>query len=448
MPACLALYVPDISGRVSALDSNRLLISHLLRRAGFGASSAELDQYAAMGYQAAVEQLLNFDQVADSGQQDFANPADPTNPRQGLPDLQLWWLNRMLTTKRPLQEKMTLFWHGHFATGASKVGSTAKMAQQNQLFRQQALGSFSTLLKAVSIDPAMMRWLDNDTNQKGSPNENYAREVMELFTMGIGTYTEQDVKEGARALTGWVAKRDATQSDFVQKRFDDGSKTYLGHTGNLGLDDVVGILSSSPNTAKFVGRKLARFFISDSPDDGTIAAIANTFSASNGDMKQVLRTVLTSPAFMDPSQFMNKITSPAEYVVSNLKILGAKAVDKSVLAAMKNMGQELFEPPNVAGWSGGHSWLNTDTIFTRLNFADRITSNRAADGPAYVDPNALLNGASDAVGHFVDLLTDGQMADANRQALSDYFASAAKAADAKVRGLVHLVLSTPTAQMN
>ena len=429
------------------MDAPRLLVSHLLRRAGFGATPAELDQYAALGYDGAVDHLINFDQVPDN-QPDFQQPADATKAKQGLGDLQLWWLNRMLTTQRPLQEKMTLFWHGHFATGASKVADTNYMYLQNQLFRQQALGNFGDLLLAASKDPAMMRWLDNGTNRKGSPNENYAREVMELFTMGIGHYTEQDVKEGARALTGWVVKKDATQAELVPSRFDSGSKTYLGHTGNLGLTDVVNILSTSPNTATFLARKLARFFIADSPDDGTVSAIAGVFSSTNGDMKQVMRQVLTSDAFKDPNGFMNKITSPAEYVITNLKLLGAKSVDKTVLASMNGMAQQLFEPPNVAGWPGGHAWLNTDTIFTRLNFADRLTTDRNTDGATYVDPSAVLNGAGDTLGSFVELLTDGLLADSNKQVLASYYSSAAKAADAKVRGLVHLILSTPTAQMN
>ena len=377
---------------------------------------------------------------------DTSHPAK--RPARAIAAVQLWWLNRMLTTPRPLQEKMALFWHGHFATAVSKVNQIAWLYNQNELFRQNALGPFQTMLSKVSKDPAMMLWLDSQTNRKGSPNENYGREVMELFTMGIGTYSEQDVKEGARALTGWTINRQDGTSQFVANRFDDGAKTYLGHTGNLGLEDVVNILAASPNTAKFLGRKLARFFISDTPDDGTVNAIANTYASTNGDMKQVMRTVLSSDAFKDPGNFMNKITSPTEYVVTNLKLLGAKAVDQSVLGAMRGMGQELFNPPNVAGWPGNRSWLSTDTIFTRLNFADRITSNRATDGPTYVDPGALLSGAGDAVGKFVDLLTDGLLADANRQTLQGYYSSAAKAADAKVRGLVHLILSTPTAHLN
>ena len=429
------------------MDQQRQLISHLLRRAGFGATPAELDQYHALGYPAAVEQLLNYDQTPDDYPA-YDTSEDPAKGRKGINQLQLWWLNHMLTTKRPLQEKMTLFWHGHFATAVSKVNQITWLYNQNQLFRQNALGPFQTLLSAVSKDPAMMFWLDSQTNRKGSPNENYGREVMELFTMGIGSYTEQDVKEGARALTGWTVKRDAATSQFVPGRFDNGDKSYLGHSGNLGLEDVVSILASSPNTAKFLGRKLARFFISDSPDEGTVGAIANAFASSNGDMKAVMRTVLGSDAFRDPGNFMNKIASPTEYVVTNYKLLGAKAVDQSALGAMRSMGQELFNPPNVAGWPGNRSWLNTDTIFTRLNFADRMTSSRAADAPSYVDPSAVLAGAGDPVGHFADLLTDGFLSDASRQVLHDYLASTAKAADAKLRGLVHLILSSPAAHLN
>lgn len=429
------------------MDQQRQLISHLLRRAGFGATPAELDQYVALGYDGAVDRLINYDQVADNYPA-YDTSEDPVKGRRGIGPLQLWWLNRMLTTQRPLQEKMTLFWHGHFATAISKVNQIRWLYNQNQLFRQNALGPFQTTLSNVSKDPAMMFWLDSQTNRKGSPNENYAREVMELFTMGIGTYTEQDVKEGARALTGWAVKRTEDTSTFVPGRFDNGVKNYLGHSGNLGLEDVVAILAGSPNTANFLARKLARFFISDAPDDGTLGAIANTYMATTGDMKAVMRTVLTTDAFRDPGSFMNKITSPVEFTITNLKLLGAKSVDQSVLGALRQMGQEPFNPPNVAGWPGNRSWLSTDTIFTRLNFGDRIVSNRKTDGPTYVDPAGLLGGATDAVSRFVDLLTDGFMADANRNILQDYFSGTARAADAKVRGLVHLILSTPTAHMN
>src|SRR6266567_1013421 len=220
------------------MDQQRQLISHLLRRTGFGATPAEFDQYVQLGYQGAVDKLLNFDQVPDDYPA-WEVPDEKDKGRRPLAELQQWWLNRLLTTKRPLQEKMVLYWHGHFATAASKVNRIKWMYNQNNLFRQHALGAFPGLLGEVSKDAAMMYWLDSQTNRKGAPNENYAREVMELFTMGIGNYTEDDVKEGARALTGWTVNRDTDASRFVPNRFDDGSKTFLGHTGNLGLDDIV-----------------------------------------------------------------------------------------------------------------------------------------------------------------------------------------------------------------
>jgi len=429
------------------MDQQRQLFSHLLRRAGFGANPAELDTYVALGYEGAVNRLLNYEQTPDS-YPDYQPTDLNQNGRPKLGELQLWWLNRMLITGRPLQEKMTLFWHGHFATADSKVNNPVWMFNQNELFRSNALGSFQTLLSGVSKDPAMMKWLDNQTNRTGSPNENYAREVMELFTMGLGSYTEQDVKEGARALTGWVVPKDSDAGQFVPRRFDSGVKNYLGHSGNLGLEDVVSILAGSPHTAKFLARKLARFFISDTPDDATVGTIADTYASTNGDMKAAMRTVLTTDAFRNAGNFMDKITSPAEFVVTNLKLLGAKSIDKMVLPAMAGMGQELFNPPNVAGWPGNRSWLNTDTIFTRLNFAGRIVSNRNTDGPTYVDPASLLTNTGDAVGTFASLLTDDLLAAPNRQVLQDYFSGATRAADAKLRGLVHLILSTPTAHLN
>ncbi len=428
------------------MDAQHLLLNHLLRRAGFGATPAELEHYVQLGYAATVEQLLNYDQIPDS-YPDF-QPTPDAKGRVPLEPLQEWWATRMLTTSRPLQEKMVLFWHGHFATANYKVDNAVWMYNQNQLFRQNALVPFGKLLSAVSKDPAMMKWLDLEADRKGSPNENYAREVMELFTLGIGNYSEQDVKEGARALTGWTYTKDSTVGKFAGARFDDGPKTFLGQTGNFGLEDVVNILAGSPATAKFLAAKLARYFISDTPDPGTIDAIAGSYAASGGDMRQVLRTVFNSNAFKDPANFWNKVKSPAEYVLTNLRLLGVSAADRTAMGAMRDMGQELFNPPNVAGWAGGRAWVNTDTVFSRLNFFNRVAAERSTDQALHIDPGALLNGAADAPGFFLNLLTDGFVSDANRTALQTYFTAGSQNADAKLRGLVHLVLSTPTAQMN
>src|SRR5438105_3178225 len=212
-----------------AFETERARVAHLLRRAGFGSTEAELDEYTALGFLGAVDRLLNYDQLDDSAtDQLVANiPIDGRNVEAA----RYAWMTRMLYTRRPLQEKMTLFWHTHFATATSKVRQVGLMVQQIQLFRDNALGSFETLLQHVTRDPAMLQWLDNNQNRKGAPNENYAREVMELFTMGIGNYTDADVKEAARAFTGYSAGRNG-QFIFNAEQHDSDAKTFLGETRN------------------------------------------------------------------------------------------------------------------------------------------------------------------------------------------------------------------------
>ncbi len=225
-----------------ALDNPRSQVAHLLRRAGFGTTEAELDQYTNLGFAGALERILNPDQVDDSATDQALVPlsADLSDPKKIEP-AKFWWLNRMLYTQRPLQEKMTLFWHNHFATANSKVGNSVLMQQQIQLFRDDGLGSFETLLQKVARDPAMLIWLDNRLNRKGAPNENFAREVQELFTVGIGNYTEQDIKEAARAFTGHTLDRNLKYT-FNQAQHDAGQKTFQGQTGNFDADDILGIL--------------------------------------------------------------------------------------------------------------------------------------------------------------------------------------------------------------
>ncbi|MBV9359637.1 MAG: DUF1800 domain-containing protein, partial [Chloroflexi bacterium] len=243
------------------LDTERLKVAHLLRRAGFGYTRAELDQYTALGFDATLERLLSPEQVDDSATDQVAPPfaLDPTDQstRRQLEQAKLWWFNRMLTTRRPLREKMALFWHGHFATANSKVNNPPLMLQQIQLFRDNGMGSFETLLQQVTRDPAMLIWLDNRENRKAAPNENYAREVMELFTVGLGNYSEDDVHEGARAFTGYSLDR-AFTSIFRPAAHDDGQKTFLGQTGNFDANDVLGILVRQPATARFITTKLFR----------------------------------------------------------------------------------------------------------------------------------------------------------------------------------------------
>src|SRR5436190_3157953 len=249
------------------LDTERSRVAHLLRKAGFGFTEAELEEYTALGFTASVERLLNFEQVDDSALE------------QRLADMQLdlgsfetaryWWLTRMLYTRRPLQEKMVLFWHNHLATASSKVRTADLMLQQIALFRAAALGNFETLLQRVTRDPAMLYWLDNRENRKGAPNENYAREVMELFTVGIGNYTEEDIKEAARAFTGYASDRQSVYV-FNADDHDDGLKTFMGETRNWDADEVLARLVRHPATARFITRKLFAYFVHDQPSSATL----------------------------------------------------------------------------------------------------------------------------------------------------------------------------------
>jgi uncharacterized protein (DUF1800 family) len=235
-----------------ALDNPRSQVAHLLRRAGFGATEAELDQYTPLGFAGALDRLLNPEQVDDSATDQLLAPltTDLGDPKK-IEAAKFWWLNRMLYTQRPLQEKLTLFWHNHFATANSKVNNSVLMLQQIQLFRDNGFGSFETLLQKVTRDPATLIWLDNRMNRKGATNENFAREVQELFTVGIGNYTEQDIKEAARAFTGHTLDR-TFKYTFNKNQHDAGEKTFQGQTGNFDADDILGILVRNPATARFI----------------------------------------------------------------------------------------------------------------------------------------------------------------------------------------------------
>src|SRR5438132_7498829 len=253
-----------------ALDNTRSQVAHLLRRAGFGATEAELDQYTALGFAGALDRLLNPEQVDDSATDQQLQPLSALlgDPRKIEP-AKFWWLNRMLYTQRPLQEKVSLFWHGHFATANSKVNNAVLMLQQIQLFRDNGLGNFETLLQQVTRDPATLTWLDNRLNRKGAPNENYAREVQELFTVGIGNYTEQDIHEAARAFTGHTLDKGLAYV-FNKGQHDTGQKTFQGQTGNFDADDILAILVRNPAAARFITTKLFTFFVYDNPDSSTI----------------------------------------------------------------------------------------------------------------------------------------------------------------------------------
>jgi uncharacterized protein (DUF1800 family) len=440
-----------------SLDDERGRIAHLLRRAGFGANPSELDAAVARGFDATLDGLLNPTDDHDAADDDLSQISfDLTK----LNDAQRWWLVRMRYTSRPLVEKMTLFWHGHFATAVSKVGvqNLDLMRQQNDLFRAQGLGSFHDLLLAVSKDPAMLIWLDGRLNHKNAPNENYGRELMELFTLGIGNYTEDDVKAAARAFTGWTLDKNK-QFTFNAKDHDDGTKTYLGQTGNFDGTDIVNMLSADPATAKFLATKLATFFVSDPPDDGLVSDMANTYLSSNYDIRSVLRAMFKSDAFSSSAAYHALIKAPADFVAGTLRTLNIATNGLGLPAIMQSLGQELFNPPNVAGWPGGESWIATNTMLARDNMANAIAVAGKPESGLLANVGQLLNlggtaQASDLVTGLTSLLLDGDVTDDEVQALYQYLGVNPSDTidltkqDLKVQGLLYLTLSMPEYSLN
>jgi uncharacterized protein (DUF1800 family) len=430
-----------------AFETERTRVAHLLRRAGFGSTEAELDAYTALGFQQTLERLLTYEQVDDSAveQQVSAIQID----RRNVELARLSWMTRMLYTQRPLQEKMVLFWHTHFATASSKVRAADLMLQQIQLFRDNALGNFETLLQHVTRDAAMLIWLDNNQNRKGRPNENYAREVMELFTVGIGNYTDQDVKEAARAFTGYTADR-AGQFVFNPNQHDDDDKTFLGVTRNWDADEVLATLVRHPATARFLTTKLFRFFVHDSPEPATIDRLATTFTASGFDIRAVVRDIFTGPEFLSPQAFRGNVKQPIELVIGSLKALNVQNIAPDLPQATRRMGQDLLNPPDVSGWKGGDNWISATTLLERFNFADRLAAARAPDQPYFVDiagqlQSHALRTTSDVVDYYLNLLVDGAVTLEARQALIAFLDDPTN--EQSVRGMLHLAMALPTHQL-
>jgi uncharacterized protein (DUF1800 family) len=445
-----------------ALDNERSNVAHLLRRAGFGFSESELDRYTALGYQGALEQLLNPESVDDSAlaQQLAALQLDLNDPenRRKIEPAKLLWFNRMLYTRRPLQEKMTLFWHNHFATANSKVGNAIHMLRQIDLFREHALGNFETLLQKVTRDPAMLIWLDNRQNRKSSPNENFAREVMELFTVGIGNYSEQDIKEAARAFTGYTLDRDQ-KFVFQANQHDTGRKTFMGETKNWDADGVLATLVRHPATARFLSTKLFKFFVHDAPESATIDRLANTFTTSGFDIRALVRDLFSGPEFLSSQAFHGLVKQPVDYVAGALKALEVNNFGPDITATMRRMGQDLLNPPDVSGWAGGSAWISSTTLFERFNFANKLATARDATKPYFTDipGRVAARGVASSdmlVDYFVGLLVDGDLTPEARQALLSYVDGQnpialdnANSVDLKARGLVHLAMSVPSYQL-
>lgn len=444
------------------------LIAHLLRRAGFGSTPQEYLDYAAKGFEAAVDYLIDYEGVPDSPADDPPPSAFDTGAVQ---ELQRWWLSRLLKTSRPLQEKMTLFWHGHFATANVKVQSPELMWRQNALMRRHALGNFRDLLREMTVDPAMIIWLDGNRNRRAAPNENYARELFELFALGIGNYTEDDIKQAARALTGWTVQSDGRyhrngRAVFNRNQWDAGEKTIFGQRGAFDAQGVADLAAAHPATGPFLARKLYQFFVGPEPNPATVERVAEIYYAGGYEVRPMVRALLLSDDFRSPAAYRGAIASPVELVVGTFNRLDLTDLTPEQLNAVINitrrLGQNLFNPPSVKGWDGGAAWIDTATMLDRFNFANNLINNRAMKERGIGGLLQVMRTEGDSPDGVIDLLDErllhGDMPEAMRAPLLRYlqtwpdgpalFTLDERTLDTKGRGLVRLVLASQTYQRN
>ncbi len=377
-------------------------IAHLLRRAGFGGTREELERYASLGYEATVEELLQPENSPPGIEdEDLVRRYHPdANNLMLLESCQSYWLYRMINTRRPLEEKLSLFWHGLFATGYTKLNQPKAILNQVAMFRRLGMGSFRTLLTELSRDPAMIFWLDNKDSHKGAVNENFGRELLELFSMGVGNYTEGDVKQASQAFTGWTmrnetlhtarAARDSIwpygrldwQFEYRPEDHEDGEKEFLGQTGRFGGEDAIEIICRHPATARFISRHLYNFFVADEPqvpawetvppgDPEAIETLSNEFVNNDYNIRAMLRVLFNSDFFKESA--FARVKSPAEFVVGAARLAGGHSfpgIDDIKLALVTvEMGQSLLDPPSVEGWHTGAEWISTGSLVTRVNFA-------------------------------------------------------------------------------
>jgi uncharacterized protein (DUF1800 family) len=470
------------------------LMAHLLRRAGFGARHDELQRLVAQGYEATVDELLHPEQAPPALDDDDLTRRYHVdeNSLMLIESCQSYWLYRMINTRRPLEEKMAFFWHGVFATGYTKLNQPKQILRQIAMFRRHGLGSFRTLLVEVSKDPAMIFWLDNKDSHKHAVNENYGRELLELFSMGVGNYTEHDVRQCSRAFTGWTIRnaslhtarvaRDSVwpygrldwQFDYRDDDHDMTEKTFLGHTGAFNGGEIIEIICRQPATARFIARHLYNFFVADEPpvpawhtvpprDPEAIQTLIDAFVKHEFDMRAVMRALFTADFFKN-SRFA-KVKSPTELVVGTVRLAGGHRfpdVDDIQLALETGyMGQQLLDPPSVEGWHTGSEWINSATLMSRVNFASRQFADVNKPGVRLIIEHVRAQGRRLSPEQVVDACLEvmGPLSvdDRTREQLVDYLAAAgdldfetnddADGAAERIRELLQLIVATREYQL-
>ena len=425
---------------------DKALIAHLLRRAGMGSTVNDVDRLVKLGYEAAVEELL-FPELRPQLDEDVIRRYHvDQNSLMLIESSQAYWLYKLINTQRPLEEKLALFWHGLFATAYGKLNHAKAVANQIELFRRIGLSNIRKLLVSISRDPAMLFWLDNKDNTRLQPNENYGRELLELFSMGIGTYEEQDVKNCARAFTGWTinnaeymsirAGRDSVwpygrldwQFSYRPEMHDDSMKTFLGRRGRFNGDDIIDIICEQKATANYICAKLYEFFVSDTHQEEAIKALSDVFTESHGDIRQVLRFLFNSNDFKAQCNRRSKVMSPVELLTQTCRIAGSHAFPDwtivQVAMDMNFMGQEILNPPTVEGWHTGREWIDTGSLVERLNGAGSEISDLSQPGVQTIIDKVKGHGPIVSPVTLVDVSLEAMsmydFSDATRQELISY----------------------------
>ena len=462
-------------------SEKRRLIAHLMRRAGFGVTSKELDSLEGLDYDRTVDDLLDPPDTSWMGDhmvRRFHHEQSGMISAFGPGE---YWLYRMVTTKAPLIEKVTLFWHNIFATGYPKVVHGKVLSHQIAMFRRNGLGRLNNLLVELSKDPAMIVWLDNQENHTGAINENYGRELLELFSMGVGNYSEDDIKEAARAFTGWTignteymilrSNRDSDwpygriswHFEFKEDDHDDGEKTFLGETGNFNGEDIVEIICKQEATARFISRHMYNFFVADEPpvpawphvepqDPTAIQQLVDAYFASTFSIKEMLRTLFKSDFFKAGDVRYKRIKSPAEFVTGVLRLTGHldRPRREMLLHGLKvqYMGQWLHNPPSVEGWHQGGEWIETGSLVERVNFATEQLGDIKTPGVASMVSTIVGDGVStdELLERCLEELGEFEISEDSGKSLREYAGAGGPVDDEKATGMLRLVAACPDFQ--
>ena len=422
--------------------------THFLWRTQYGATHAEIDEALALGLEKLLERSLAVQPESPAFQSAEALLRRTAFDTASIADLKAWWLYRMFYSANPLVEKMSLLWHGHFATSNAKVQSIPNMAAQNDLIRQHALGSFRKLLHGMARDVAMLVWLDGNSNRKRQPNENFAREVMELFSLDVGHYTEGDIKEAARAFSGWQL-RDG-KFWFNPLQHDTGNKTVFGKTGNFDGDDVVELCLAHEACPRFLAFKLLRAFVIAEPDAGMIDALAERIRFHDFAMAPVLRELFGSQLFFSEGARAAIIKSPLELVLGAQKALLSHPNLSAAVPLLAALGLDVFEPPTVKGWDGGRLWISSTSMLQRANFAAELATGSRLGTIA--DPERALaelglETPAAIVRHFVDLLLNRELDPDVTARLIGYLNEAQGSRSQRIRGVLQLIMTSPEFQL-